>query len=419
LPTIPVGQDQKEPRASHAEELYLGWFIGHARLMSSLQKTTEPPAYDPGACQLVGAIASRFQIPGDFLGAIPYGSGHINDTFAAWYNQGGTCLRYLHQRINTTIFRDPVALMENIGRVTTHIQGHLRRQEAMDRSRRGMILIPTDTGDALLKTAGGECWRTYVFIEGAHTRDAIQGTKEAYEAARAFGAFQGLLADLEGGRMHETIPDFHHTPRRLAALDQMVAKDPLNRVAEVGEELAFVRERSVWTGRLIELQAAGHLPERVTHNDTKLNNVMLDNASGKGLCVIDLDTVMPGLALYDFGDMVRTATSPAAEDEQDLSKVEMRMEYFEALVHGYVESAESFLNATELEYLAFSGKLITLEIGVRFLTDFLAGDVYFKTKRERHNLDRCRTQFRLVASIEEQEEAMNHLVRSVSGKSRR
>lgn len=373
------------------------------------------PSFDAEASRLVAAVAPQFQLPGEFLGAVPYGSGHINDTFAAWYDQGGTIIRYLHQRINTIIFRDPEALMENIGRVTSHIQSHLHRREANDRSRRGMILIPASTGGFLLRTAEGECWRTYVFIEGAHTRDAIQGPDEAYEAARAFGAFQGLLADLEGERLHETIPGFHHTPGRLDALERAVAADAVGRVGEVADELAFVRERSIWAGRLVDLQRSGALPERVTHNDTKLNNVMLDDATGEGICVIDLDTVMPGLTLYDFGDMVRTATSPAAEDERDLTKVGMRMAYFEALVRGYLEAARGFLNQTEIDHLAFSGKLITFEIGVRFLTDFLSGDVYFKTKREGHNLDRCRTQFRLVRSIEDQEAEMKALVRSVAG----
>jgi aminoglycoside phosphotransferase (APT) family kinase protein len=210
-------------------------------------------------------------------------------------------------------------------------------------------------------------------------------------------------------RLHETIPDFHHTPKRFTALEQAIAADAAGRAALAKPEIEFARARKSITGILLD----ANLPERITHNDTKFNNVLLDDKTGEAVCVIDLDTVMPGLALYDFGDMVRTTTSPAAEDEKDLSQVTMQFPMFEALVRGYLESAGAFLTAAEREYLAFSGKVITFEIGIRFLADYLAGDTYFKVHREGHNLDRCRTQFRLVESIERQEEEMSRLVESI------
>jgi aminoglycoside phosphotransferase (APT) family kinase protein len=249
----------------------------------------------------------------------------------------------------------------------------------------------------------------YDFITNAHTHDVIRSPEQAYQAAHAFGLFQCQLADLPGGRLHETIPNFHNTPARFANFARALAEDVCGRAQEAAPEIGFALAHENLAGVLLDLNARGDIPERVTHNDTKINNVMLDDATGKGICVIDLDTVMPGLALYDFGDLVRTSTSPAAEDETDLGKVAMQMPMYQALVAGYLDAAGGVLTPTEKAHLAFSGKLITLEIGIRFLTDFLQGDVYFKTKRPRHNLDRCRTQFALVTDIERQEDAMNAL----------
>jgi Ser/Thr protein kinase RdoA (MazF antagonist) len=259
--------------------------------------------------------------------------------------------------------------------------------------------------------AGGETWRAYRFIENARTYDAVTSAEQAFQAARAFGRFQQQLASLPPPRLHETIPDFHHTPKRFAALEQAIAADAKGRAALARAEIEFARSRQSIAGVLL---GAG-LPERITHNDTKFNNVLLDDTTGEAVCIIDLDTVMPGLALYDFGDMVRTTTSPAAEDEQDLSKVTLKFPLFEALVRGYLESAGGFLTPAEKQHLAFSGKLITFETGIRFLADYLAGDTYFKVHREGHNLDRCRTQFKLVESIERQEEQMNRTVESITG----
>lgn len=355
----------------------------------------------------IRAVARHFRIQGEFLHATPYGSGHINDTCCATFSQGGAPLRYIFQRINHDIFKNPVAVMENIQRVTSHLSAKCAGKP--DAMRRVLTLIPTRNGKFYHRDDQGNYWRVYIFIERARTFDAVESAKQAFQAAKAFGQFQALLADMPGPRLHDTIPDFHHTPRRFAALEIAITADAANRAKLAKPEIEFALRHKPITTVLLD---AG-LPERVTHNDTKLNNVLLDDATGEGICVVDLDTVMPGLALYDFGDMVRTTTSPAREDERDLSRVTMQLPMFEALARGFLETAAEFLTPAEKKLLAFSGKLITFEIGIRFLADFLAGDTYFKVHREGHNLDRCRTQFKLMESIEEQEEAMNKLVEMV------
>jgi Ser/Thr protein kinase RdoA (MazF antagonist) len=351
--------------------------------------------------------AREFQIDGDFAGGIPYGNGHINDTYCVTFHHRDVPVRVILQRINHNIFKNPVALMENIQRVTSHLAA--RVQGETDCGRRVLTLIPARDGRACHVDAGGNYWRMYRFIEGSHTYEAVQSEGQAYQAAKAFGRFQKLLVDLPAPRLHDTIPDFHHTPKRFIALQQAIAADGVGRAASARAEIEFALAHEPITGILLN----ANLPERVTHNDTKLNNVMIDDVTGEGICVIDLDTVMPGLTLYDFGDMVRTTTSPAKEDERDLSKVVMQMTMFEALVRGYLSSAGGFLTKPEKSYLASAGKLITFEIGMRFLTDYLLGDKYFRVAREGHNLDRCRTQFKLVESIEEKEERMNRLVESI------
>ncbi len=355
----------------------------------------------------VRAIARQFQIAGEFAGAAPYGSGHINDTYCVTFNQGGTRVRYIVQRINHDIFKNPVALMENIRRVTEHLAGKMSGEPGA--SRRVLTLVPAKSGGPVHRDAADNYWRTYIFIEAARGYDAVENPAQALSAAQAFGRFQKLLADLPSPRLHDTIPDFHHTPKRFAALEKAIESDAVNRAKLAQAEIDFALAHKNITSVLLDAK----LPERVTHNDTKFNNVLLDDTTGEGICVIDLDTVMPGLALYDFGDMVRTTTSPAKEDERDLAKVKMQFPMFEALARGYLSSAAEFLTPAEKKFLPFSGKLITFEIGLRFLTDFLAGDTYFKVHREGHNLDRCRTQFKLVESIEQQEAAMNKLVETI------
>lgn len=354
------------------------------------------------------AAARHFQLDGDVCEAAPYGSGHINDSYRVVCNGAGRASHYIVQRINHQIFKDPVAMMSNIERVTQHLAEQVIN--APDRQRRVLTLIPVKDGRAWYLDDRKNYWRAYRFIDKAQTYDAVESTQQAFEAARAFGQFQKMLATLPAPRLHDTIPDFHHTPRRFSALEAAMKADVAGRVASSQREIDFAFARRDITPILLD----ANLPERVTHNDTKFNNVLLDDTTGEGICVIDLDTVMPGLALYDFGDMVRTTTSPAKEDEQDLTKVTMQFPMFEALVRGYLSTAGSFLSKAEKDFLAFSGKLITFEIGLRFLTDHLSGDTYFKVHREDHNLDRCHTQFKLVESIERQENAMRRLVDSLA-----
>jgi aminoglycoside phosphotransferase (APT) family kinase protein len=359
------------------------------------------------------AVAAQFQFRGQASSFAPYGNGHINDTYLVTCNGAGVPARYVLQRINRSVFHSPVAVMQNIERVTAHLAAQLAHEP--DRARRALTLVPARDDRNWYEDAQGETWRAYPFIENARSYETATSVEQAFQAAAAFGRFQQQLASLPAPRLHETIQDFHHTPRRFAALQQAIAADVKSRAKLAQPEIDFALAHQSIAGVLIEASHQPDLPERITHNDTKFNNVLLDDATGESLCVVDLDTVMPGLALYDFGDMVRTTTSPAAEDEQDLSKVTMQFPLFEALVRGYLSTAGEFLSATEKKFLAFSGKLITFEIGIRFLADYLAGDTYFKIHREGHNLDRCRTQFKLMESIESQEEKMNRLVESIAG----
>ncbi len=355
-------------------------------------------------------ILRHFEIHGEFLGSEPYGSGHINDTYAVRYDQGGAPMRYILQRINHSVFKRPAELMDNIRRVTEHIRAKLEADGASDISRRVMTLIHTHEGAPCYHDEKGQYWRVYVFIEKARTWDTLTKDDQAYQAARMFGWFQKMLADLPEPPLYETIPDFHNGPKRYAAFQEALAADAHNRAAGARTEIDFLNDQARVFDVLPDQVARGEIPWRSTHNDTKINNVMLDDATGQGVCVIDLDTVMPGLSLYDFGDIVRTSTSPAAEDERDLSKVQMRMPRFEALARGWVESTGDVMTPAERANLVLAGKMITLMIGTRFLTDHLAGDTYFKIHRENHNLDRARTQFRLVQSILEQEDAMTAFV---------
>lgn len=361
----------------------------------------------------LASLVRAFQLYGDFRGAAPHGTGHINDTYAAVFDQAGSPVRYILQRINSRVFRNPPAVMENIQRVTDHVRRKLEASGTAEASRRVLTLVPTREGRTCTLDAAGDWWRCYLFIEQAQTYDQIETPRQAFEAGRAFGAFQKLLADLPAPRLQDTIPDFHHTRRRFEALQTALRADGCHRAAAARAELEFCRQREAMVDVLLDEQAQGRLPERVTHNDTKLNNVMLDDATGEGICVIDLDTVMPGLVLYDFGDLCRTATRPTAEDERDLARVEVRLDLFEALARGYLASARDFLNPTELDRLAFSARLITFEIGVRFLTDHLEGDRYFKIARPGHNLDRARVQFKMVESFERHAAVLDELVKAI------
>jgi hypothetical protein len=360
-------------------------------------------------------VVKQFAISGEFEDARPHGTGHINDTYAAVFQQDSRPVRYILQRINHHVFKNPAGLMQNIERVTAHVRRKLEAVGAGQVDRRVLTLVPTRSGRGWHEDAAGNTWRCYLFIEGATTYDQIATTQQALEAAKAFGEFQKQLADLPVPRLHDTIPDFHHTRRRFDALRAAIEADSCNRANAVKQEIRFSLQREPMVDVLLKLRAQGALPERVTHNDTKLNNVMLDDTTGEGVCVIDLDTVMPGLALDDFGDMCRSACRPTLEDERDLSKVEARMDMFEALVPGYFASAGELLNTVEKDHLVFSARQITFEIGMRFLTDYLEGDRYFKTRRPGHNADRTRVQFKMVESFEQHEDDMNRVVKAARG----
>ena len=356
----------------------------------------------------LAAITATFAVSGSFERGTAHGTGHINDSYVVTIRPAtGEPERHLLQRINDRIFRNVPAVMENIRRVTAHAASRLAGTP--DAARRTLTLVPARTGETWHRDASGGWWRCYRFIEGSTAHEVISTPDQAHTAALAYGAFQALLADLPGGRLHETIPDFHHTPKRFAAFRAALIADPHGHAATCAEVTAFALAREPMAGVLTDLQARGAIPERITHNDTKLSNVLLDEATGTALCVVDLDTVMPGLALHDFGDMVRSATSPVAEDECDLARVTMQLPLFRALAEGYLESA-AFLNPVERAHLAFAGRLITYEQGLRFLTDHLLGDTYYKIQRPGHNLDRARNQFALLRSMEEQTDAMQQVI---------
>lgn len=359
------------------------------------------------------AVTSHFQLAGGFLSGQPYGSGHINDTYLVVCDGDGQPARYILQRVNHTVFKDVPALMENVRRTTGHIRGRLEADGARCIDRRVLTLVPTTDERDYLVDDNGLFWRMYRFIERARTYDVLENDLQAYQAAQAFGRFQSLLADLPPPRLHETIPGFHHTRGRFDAMLRARDADACGRADSARDLIAFALQREPMVDVLLDLQKQGEIPERITHNDTKLNNVMIDDETSEGVCVIDLDTVMPGLALYDFGDLIRTGTNRAAEDERDLSRVTVDPNRYEALLRGYLDASNGFLSPREKELLVFSGQLITFEIGLRFLTDYLAGDVYFKIHRDGHNLDRCRTQFKLLEALEACEPAMTRLVESL------
>ena len=354
-------------------------------------------------------MTGHFRLDGEYLRGAPVKAGHINDTYTSCFRTTAGIVRYIHQRINPEVFKEPEKLMENIERVTRYARERIIASGG-DARRETLTLLPTVDGRSSYKTPEGEYWRSYVFIEGARTYDKVENLQHVYNAAKAFGKFQKMLSLLPGGRLHETIPYFHHTRKRFDAFCGALQADARNRAVSVRAEIDFVLERESEVSIIVGLLEGDKIPERVTHNDTKLNNVMIDDKTGEGICVIDLDTVMPGSALYDFGDSVRIGASTAAEDERDLSKVSMELGLFDCLARGYLDAARDFLTPAEMDYLAFSAKLMTLECGMRFLTDYLSGDIYFKIHREAHNLDRCRTQFKMVADMEEMMDRMNAII---------
>lgn len=347
-----------------------------------------------------------FAVQGQYVSAAPYGSGHINDTYLVNYvDEKNRPIRYVAQRINDNVFKNVDALMENVQRVTAHLA-----QKAGDSSRE-LTLVKTIEGQSCVRDAKNKCWRVYHYIEGAHTVDRVTNESQALETALAFGNFQASLADITGGRLQETIPHFHHTRSRFENLRKAIVENKAGRAHEVSAEIGFAFAREAESDVLLDLLAAGKISERVTHNDTKINNVMLDNQTNRAVAVIDLDTVMPGSPLYDFGEMARTSASSTAEDDPHPDNMHFELPYFRALVKGYLASkVGSVLNTIEREHLGFAAKLMAYENGLRFLTDYLEGDTYYKIAHPRHNLDRTRTQFALVRSIENQHDAISAII---------
>ncbi|HPN84492.1 MAG TPA: aminoglycoside phosphotransferase family protein [Victivallales bacterium] len=354
-------------------------------------------------------ISSHFELKGNYRSSRKYDSGHINDTFLVETEKSGVDEKYIFQRINHNIFKDPTALMENISRIIFHLE----KIHGQKDSREHLTIIKTKEGKHLHIDNKGNYWRAYLFIRGARTYDVLQNPRQAYEAAKTFGRFQKDLSSMKDKNLNIIIPDFHDTPKRMARLLEVIEKDPLNRAKIAKEQIDFVLKRADMVNTVEKLKTEQKIPIIITHNDTKINNVMFDDKTGAGVCVIDLDTVMPGVSLYDFGDMIRSSGSSSAEDERDLSKVKIRLDVFESLANGYIDGTGENLNDIEMSLLPFSGKLITMEIGIRFLTDFIEGDVYFKVHRINHNLDRCRVQTKLVESIEKHEEEMEEIVSSL------
>jgi aminoglycoside phosphotransferase (APT) family kinase protein len=363
----------------------------------------------------IRSLARHFVMPGDYVSHAPCGQGHINDTYEIRYNQAGTFVRYILQRINHEIFTRPAEVMDNIRRVTTHIASRLEAQGEQEACRKVLTLVPCRDGSLWHEDRYGNHWRGYFYIEGAEAHNHVNSTTLAEEAARAFGSFQKHVSDMNGPRLADTIPDFHNTRSRFDAFVRAVEEDRAGRKNAVAAEIDWVMQREPIADVLLDLQKAGKLPERITHNDTKINNVMIDHQTGEGLCVMDLDTVMPGLVLYDFGDLVRTTAISTAEDERDASRVMMRLPIFDALVRGYLSTARDFLTKEEIAQLAFSGKLITFELATRFLADHLNGDVYFKIHRPGHNLDRFRVQAALIGDIDRQFSQMQEVVANYAG----
>jgi hypothetical protein len=333
----------------------------------------------------VQSIGRRFAIDGEFVEARRYGSGHINDTFLAVYADGSRTARFIHQRINSRVFPDVPALMENISRITKHLAGE------------SLTLVCSHAGGPYVVDKAGAFWRTYVFLQGARTIDVPESPEQAFDAARAFGRFTSRLADLPGPPLHETIPHFHDTKQRFQTLRKALCENVAGRAALAKDEAQFAFKRASLAGIWDHLRRRG-VPQRTVHNDTKISNVLL--MEGGAHRVIDLDTVMPGLSLYDFGDMVRSGAASAPEDERDLQKVRVRPEYYRAIVRGFSEGCGSLLSALEREHFLTAAKAIAFEQGIRFLTDYLQGDVYFRVDRPGQNLDRARTQFALLRSLE-------------------
>lgn len=364
--------------------------------------------------QCLAAALAAFPYEGKITALEPFGSGHINDTYAVYIEGYPTAhIGYILQRLNTLVFKQPQAVMENIMGVTEYLRQKLE-QEGRDTCRGTLHFLKTVDDEVAFYDEQGMPWRSYIFIENSFCYDQSPTPEVFYQSACAFGDFLRLLEGYPANTLHDTIPYFHDTRRRLRALHEAIEENAAGRVESCQPEIQFVLQRAEDCSLLMDMLEAGKLPLRVTHNDTKLNNVLFDKTTGEALCVIDLDTIMPGLALNDYGDSIRFGATKAAEDETDLSKVTLSLPLFEAYTKGFLQTAGPALTPNEIEMLPQGARIITLECGIRFLTDYLNGDTYFKTERPGQNLDRCRTQFKLVRDMEDNFAQMQQIVKKYS-----
>jgi hypothetical protein len=360
----------------------------------------------------LNAIAAQFTTEGKIAAFKPHGSGHIHDTFQV-INAQPEYPDYLLQRINHHVFKNVPALMENIQVVTSHLRAKLNAMPEASPEKEVLTLIPTRTGHWYYQDEAGNYWRLYYFLDDTHTYDIVQTPQQAYEGGKAFGKFQRLLADLPVNLLHDTIPDFHNIESRLRLFRDAIRRDPVGRVKEVQPEIQAIEQRAEIMGTVLRLGQTGQIPLRITHNDTKFNNILL-NAADKAQCVIDLDTVMPGYVAYDFGDAIRTTVNTAAEDEKELEKITVNMDLFRGFTQGFLEETGSFLSQAELDSLSYGVLLLPYIMGLRFLTDYIDGDNYYKIGFPGHNLQRSRAQLQLVSKLEEQFERMARIINEIA-----
>lgn len=353
------------------------------------------------------AIVDLFVTEGEIADVVPYGNGHINDTYLVTGENGEK--KYILQRINTSIFRDPALLMRNFSNVTRFLKERIAARGG-DTARETINLLSTKDGETYHLAENGDAWRMMLFVKDSVSYDKVERPEQFYRSAVAFGNFQSLLASFPAETLGETIPNFHNTPSRYKQLTEAAKIDVCGRRAEVEAELAFADARVDFIGTFERAHKAGKLPLRVTHNDTKLNNILFDAESGEPICIIDLDTIMPGYSVNDFGDSIRFGATTAPEDEADLSLVHFDISLYELYVKGFIEGAKGGLTESELAFLPDAAVMMTLECGMRFLADYLSGDTYFKTSRKGQNLDRARNQFKLVSDMEAQMQEMRAIV---------
>ena len=357
---------------------------------------------------LLQSAANAFDFGGPVLcDAHHYGEGHINDTFVVWREDHSK--RFILQRINTDTFTNPVGLMENVCGVTRHLRAKILA-EGGDPARETLNVIPTLSGSTCYLDADGGAWRAYDFVEDTICLQQVGSEADFRTVAETLGKFQNQLADYPASTLHETIARFHDTPNRYANFEKALAADALGRAKNITSEIEFIHAREQDCHVLLDQLAAGEIPLRVTHNDTKLNNILFDKTTGEGLCVIDLDTVMPGLAANDFGDSIRFGANHCAEDEPDLSKVNFSIELFEIYTKGFLQAAGEAFTPLEKQTLPWGAKLMTMECGMRFLADYLEGDHYFHINYETQNLNRARTQFKLTSDMEKNWDAMQKII---------